>query len=96
MDNEAEAKRIQEAQIAFNRLRDAVQGLATLLDKNGAMCTAWVLACEWMDSNGDVWFSTHADPEGPVWRVNGLLSHAQSFVTADHFAEGTHDEGSSS
>ena len=91
MDNESETKRNQEAQIAFNKLRDAVQGLATLLDKNGAMATGWVLACEWMDSEGNVWFSTHADPEGPVWRVNGLLSHAQAFVTAEHFEEKYHE-----
>jgi len=91
MDKESDPHVSNEEQLAFNRLRDAIQGLAALLDKNGAMATSWVLACEWMDSGGNVWFSTHADPEGPVWRVNGLLSHAQAYVTAEHFKGDTNE-----
>jgi hypothetical protein len=34
MDNEAEAQ--------LDAVNNAVQGLATLLDKEGAMCTTWL------------------------------------------------------
>jgi accessory colonization factor AcfC len=79
MDNNAEAK--------LDDLNNAVHGLATLLDKDGAMCTSWILVSEWMDSEGNVWFSTHAEPELPVWRSNGLLQHAQDVASARHFME---------
>ena len=81
MDNEAEAK--------LDAVNNAVHGLATLLDKEGAMCTSWVLVSEWIDSEGDGRFSTHSEPDLPVWRINGMLQHAQDIKAADHFRERT-------
>lgn len=88
MDNEAEAK--------LDAVNNAVQGLATLLDKDGAMCTSWVLVSEWIDSDGNFWFSTHSEPDLPIWRMNGMLSHAQVSVTNEHYTGGTINEGDNS
>lgn len=88
MDNEAEAK--------IKTITDAVQGLATLLDKDGAFCTSWVLVSEWMDSEGNLWFSTHAEPDGPVWRVNGMLTHAIGALLQENYNQGGYNEGSPS
>ena len=85
MTDEVEAK-IQE-------VSTAVQGLATLLDKEGALNTGWILVSEWMDSNGNFWFSTHSEPEMPIWRLNGMLVHAQSSVVREHYLESDTDEG---
>ena len=79
MDNEAEAK--------IDAVSNAVQGLATLLDKNGALNTSWILITEWMDSEGNFWFSTHMEPQQPVWRVSGMLDHAKNRLEAEHFLE---------
>lgn len=89
MDNEAEAK--------VNDLNNAVHGLATLLDKEGAMCTSWILVSEWMDSEGNVWFSTHGEPDLPIWRTNGLLQHAIDTGTMEHLSNrGAFNEGDNS
>lgn len=89
MDNEAEAK--------LDAINNAVQGLATLLDKDGAMCTSWALVCEWIDSEGNLWFSSHSDPELPIWRMNGMLQHAIDTGMMQHYIDGgVSDEGSSS
>lgn len=89
MDDEAEAK--------INNITNAVQGLAALLDKDGAICTQWILVAEWMDSEGKLWFSTHAEPNGPVWRVNGMLDHATAVLMSQHLTESDeNNEGSSS
>lgn len=84
MDNEAEAK--------LDAVNNAVQGLATLLDKDGAMCTSWVIVSEWIDSDGNFWFSTHSEPDLPIWRMNGMLAHAQVSVTNEHYTGGNIDE----
>lgn len=84
-------------QARIDAITNAVHGLATLLDKEGAMCTQWVLVAEWMDSEGKLWFSTHAEPSGPVWRINGMLDHATSVLLAEHLIESHEsDEGSPS
>ena len=84
----------EETEAKIKLLTDAVQGLSTLLDKDGAMCTSWILVSEWMDSNGNFWFSTHSEPDMPIWRVNGMLDHAQSTVVREHFLErDINDEG---
>jgi hypothetical protein len=79
MDNEAEAK--------LDAVNNAVHGLATLLDKEGAMCNSWILISEWMDSEGNVWFSSHSEPDLPVWRLNGMLQHAQDVNSTSHFTD---------
>ena len=52
-----------ESELKLNDVSNAVQGLATLLDKDGAMCISWLLTSEWMDSEGNMWFSTHSEPD---------------------------------
>lgn len=86
MDNEAEAK--------LDAVNNAVQGLATLLDKDGAMCTTWALVAEWIDSEGNLWFSTHSEPDLPIWRMNGMLQHAIDTGMIQHYSDrGVTDEG---
>jgi hypothetical protein len=82
-----------EAEAKMDAVTNAVQGLATLLDKDGALCTSWILVSEWMDSHGNFWFSTHTEPDMPIWRTNGMLSHAQSSVVREHFTESGSDDG---
>jgi hypothetical protein len=89
MDNEAEAK--------LDAVNNAVHGLATLLDKEGAMCTTWLLVSEWIDSEGNFWFSTHSEPELPIWRKNGMLQHAIDTCTMQHYIDqGVQNEGDNS
>lgn len=76
MTNDAEAK--------MDAVNNAVQGLATLLDKEGAMCTTWLLVSEWIDSEGNFWFSTHSEPDLPIWRKNGLLQHSIDTGSIEH------------
>lgn len=85
-----------EAEAKIEAVTNAVQGLSTLLDKNGALLTSWILVSEWMDSNGNFWFSTHSEPDMPIWRLNGMLGHAQSTVVREHFTESGTDEGDNS
>jgi hypothetical protein len=87
MDNEAEAK--------MDAVNNAVQGLATLLDQQGAMCTSWVLVSEWIDSEGNFWFSTHTEPDLAIWRRNGMLQHAIDTGTMQHYIDQgvSNDEG---
>lgn len=82
-----------ETEAKIKEVSNAVQGLSTLLDQDGAYCTSWILVSEWMDSNGNFWFSTHSEPEMPVWRISGMLSHAQSTVVREHYIESSSDEG---
>lgn len=89
MDNEAEAQ--------LDAVNNAVQGLATLLDKEGAMCTTWLLVSEWIDSEGNFWFSTHSEPDLPIWRKNGMLQHAIDSGSMQHYIDQgvPRDEGDS-
>lgn len=83
-----------ESEIKIGAVSNAVQGLATLLDKDGAMCISWLLTSEWMDSEGNMWFSTHSEPDLPIWRKNGMLQHAIDSGTMQHYIEnGVPNEG---
>ena len=89
MSDDAEAK--------MDAVNNAVQGLATLLDKQGAMCTTWVLISEWIDSEGNFWFSTHSEPDLPIWRKNGMLQHAiDTGSIQHHLDQGAQNEGDNS
>ena len=63
----------------------AVQDLSTLLAPNGALCTTWILITEWVDTDGNFWFSSHAEPDQPVWRQSGMLDHAKSYMIQKHY-----------
>lgn len=89
MSDDAEAK--------MDAVNNAVQGLATLLDKEGAMCTTWILVSEWIDSEGNFWFSTHSEPDLPIWRKNGMLQHAiDTGSIQHHLDQGAQNEGDNS
>lgn len=86
-----------EAEAKMDAVNNAVQGLATLLDKEGAMCTTWLLVSEWIDSEGNFWFSTHSEPELPIWRKNGMLQHAiDTGSIQHHLDQGVHNEDDNS
>lgn len=44
---------------------------------DGAMATAWVLATEWIDVNGEYFTVTLTDEKAPAWHHSGLLTKAQ-------------------
>lgn len=54
-------------------MEDLLQTIAGDAFPSGALCTAWVLITEWMDSNGAIWTWTAADPNSPPWRKQGLV-----------------------
>ena len=86
-----------ESELKLDAVSNAVQGLATLLDKDGAMCISWLLTSEWMDSEGNMWFSTHSEPDLPIWRKNGMLQHAIDTCTMEHYIDqGVQNEGDNS
>lgn len=41
----------------------------------GAMCTGWVIASEWMDADGQFWTYVGTDDRNPPWRHVGLLAY---------------------
>ena len=83
-----------ESEVKIDAVSNAVQGLATLLDKDGAMCISWLLTSEWMDSEGNMWFSTHSEPDLPIWRKTGMLQHAIDTATMQHYIDqGAPNEG---
>lgn len=63
----------EEARAAVRAVRDAIANLGKFLHEEGAMLTGWVLACEWMDADGDYWMSSHTDENTPPWRARGLI-----------------------
>jgi hypothetical protein len=77
MDNESDEK--------LEAISKAVQNLSTLLAPNGALCTTWILITEWVDTDGNFWFSSHAEPDQPVWRQSGMLDHAKSYMIQKHY-----------
>ena len=62
---------------AIRQFRDALDNLGKFLHHEGALLTGWALVCEWMDADGDVWMSSHADSGTPPWRAFGLMAYAQ-------------------
>jgi hypothetical protein len=84
MDNEADKK--------LKAVNDAVQNLSTLLAPDGALCTTWILVSEWVDIDGNFWFSTHSEPEQPVWRQTGMLDHAKSYMIQRHYEDVIRDD----
>ena len=86
-----------ESELKLDAVSNAVQGLATLLDKDGAMCISWLLTSEWMDSEGNMWFSTHSEPDLPIWRKSGMLQHAiDTGAIQHHLDQGVENEGDNS
>ena len=83
---------MDEAEQKLNAVNNAISGLATLLAPEGAMCTTWILVSEWIDTDGNFWFSTHTEPDQPVWRQTGLLDHAKSVMLERHEAERVTDD----
>jgi len=67
----------QTPQEAIRQFRDALDNLGKFLHHDGAMLTGWALVCEWMDGDGDIWMSAHADAGTPPWRAYGLMAYAQ-------------------
>ncbi len=46
-----------------------------LVDKNGAFCTGYFLAAEFVDSNGEYYTMSIQDPTIPQWRIEGLVNY---------------------
>lgn len=61
---------------AIHQFREALDNLGKFLHYDGAILTGWALVCEWMDGEGDVWMSAHADKDTPPWRAHGLMAYA--------------------
>lgn len=78
---------MDEAEQKLKAVNDAIQGLATLLAPEGAMCTTWILITEWIDSDGNFWFSSHTEPEQPVWKQIGMVDHAKSVMKQRYESE---------
>ena len=45
------------------------------VDQEGAMCNSFVLASEWMASDGTYYTLTITDSDSPPWRHEGLLNY---------------------
>jgi hypothetical protein len=68
----------------------AMEDLLVAMSKDtfpeGAMCTGWVIASEWMDANGEYWTYVGTDDRNPPWRHLGILQWAldgSHYVTED-------------
>lgn len=61
------------ADLILDLINNTVKGH---IDADGAMCTAFVLITEWIDSNGKFYSLTVTDEESPGWRHEGLINHA--------------------
>jgi hypothetical protein len=85
MDNDADER--------LKAVDDAIQNLATLLAPNGALCTTWILVTEWIDTEGNFWFSTHSEPDQPHWRQTGMLDHAKTVILRQHMEMDNDENG---
>lgn len=81
----------QTASEAIAQFRDALDNLGKFLNDEGTLLTGWALACEWMDANGDVWMTAHADRSTPPWRAHGLMAFAMKqedlFIPLENLAD---------
>ncbi len=46
-----------------------------IVDKEGALCTNFILIAEYVDSNNDYYTFVAKDESMPVWRHTGLIAH---------------------
>ena len=46
-----------------------------IVDKEGALCTNFILIAEYVDTNNEYYTFVVKDESIPVWRHTGLLSH---------------------
>lgn len=58
-----------------------------LVNKEGAMCTNYIVATEWVDTNGEYWTLMMKDENSPVWRHKGLFQHFWDSEFVDEAAE---------
>lgn len=58
------------------------------VDKEGAMCTAFVVSSEWVSSDGEYYIMTLTDNDSPPWRHEGLLQYTIANEIYDTEEEG--------
>lgn len=60
------------------------------INKDGAFCTNFVLAAEYVDADGQFWTLVLKDEKMPVWRHLGLVQHVlnNELYTAEEEEDG--------
>jgi hypothetical protein len=73
-DDDTTKDRVQP--IIDQALTDLARVLSDDVNRDGAVCTNWVLVAEWSTTDGEQWISRYWDENRPVWQRDGLLHEA--------------------
>lgn len=59
----------------------------TMIDKDGAFCTGFVVFAEFVDSNNEYYTFSLIDEKAPLWRLQGLVDYLRETELVEEVEE---------
>jgi hypothetical protein len=81
-----------KANEAVTPVEAMVSAIRTEMFPEGALCTSWVLATEWMSADSEYYVIVLTDDQSPPWRHVGLLAKASADLDEQLATEEMEDE----